>query len=217
MNLCGNRIKPILRNCIVGKWIPNTQAVDNALGLRIIDRAFHDSAAKRVFPKLASRQRLAEIAFAIRKSGNYVRPIGDSVGLAKPFQTYEEESLIVAIIYIGNPDRPAQGKAKVISAHAALRVNKRSARVQGLISKILICGSMECISTGPHGHIENATSSLSKFGGVVAGLNRDLLDRIHANLIIRPQGLEHSHCCVLTFDPDSLCVRRGAINTQITC
>jgi hypothetical protein len=70
LNLCGNRIKPILRNCIVGKCIPNTQAVDNALGLRIIDRAFHDEAAKRVFPELAPRQRLAEIAFAIRKSGN---------------------------------------------------------------------------------------------------------------------------------------------------
>src|SRR5262249_35464991 len=59
---------------------------------------------------------------------------------------------------------------------------ERIARIQVLIDEVLEGSSVELIGAGLHGHIDDGAARLPEFGGVIARLERDLLNGVRVRL-----------------------------------
>src|SRR5690242_1710970 len=74
---------------------------------------------------------------------------------------------------------------------------------------------MELIGAGLHGEVEVSAAYLSVFRREVAGLNRDLLDRVHAaGLAVLLDDLPDGSGGILAVDVDGFAVARHAVHDQ---
>ena len=74
---------------------------------------------------------------------------------------------------------------------------------------------MELVGAGFHRDVEHAAAHLTILGGIIAGLNRDFLNRIHAGLILRGNRRGTGIGCLLALDPERLRVVGGAVNADL--
>ena len=150
------------------------------LGKRIEDHVLNDGSARRVGDEGSRGQRLAEIpAFHGNGRHGHIR-IGAAV-IPVQFQIGEEESLVTAVVQLGDDDGAANGAAvipgsrpgpeKVPVAGTAVRL----AGVEIFVANKDERGAVESIGAALAGEVVEAARDLAEFGGEVAALQREFL------------------------------------------
>src|SRR6202166_1347362 len=90
-------------------------------------------------------------------------------------------------------------------------VGKRRAGVEVFVNEVVVTGAVILVGARLHGEVKKTAASLAELCRVVAGLNRDLLDRFDAGLV--SGGTRHSSSrwtsgtgsrCILPFHADGL-------------
>ena len=64
-------------------------------------------------------------------------------------------------------------------------ISERPAGIERFVYEVIVRAAVELIGAGSHGDIDVAAAHLPVLRGVIAGLNSDLLNRIHAGLGLR--------------------------------
>ena len=88
------------------------------------------------------------------------------------------------------------------------------AGIQSFVHEIVVAASVELVAAGFHGVVEVTAARLTIFRGEVAGLNRDLLDGVHARLVDLVLPLVEAVGGVLPLEVDGLRTGRHAVNTH---
>ena len=214
-------------NLVAGKHIPDGCAVGSKpLRRRIVNRAFDDGASDRVGRKSAwvRGNGLTEISIAIGRSGNRKENVAGVLPLAILLPVEKEEGLVVTVIYLGDPHRAAESKAVIVppllkpdQVPGPVRIiRERLTRVQHFVQEIIVGASVELVAARFHGEIEQASAHLPVFGGEVAGLNGDFLDRVDTRLGQPPEAApaQITVARVLAINPHSVRVALSSVDTE---
>ena len=140
----------------------------------------------------------------------------------------EEESLVVPVVQLSQPDGTADIEPivvfalpvpDVLSCPAGIAgrdsVCEWSSSVQSLVHKVIEYCPMELIRAGLHGVIEIAATSLTKLRGIIAGLNGDFLDGIHARLNALIDLPVHAVGGILAFDANGMRTGGHSVNPEL--
>src|SRR5207244_3619147 len=94
-------------------------------------------------------------------------------------------------------------------------VGEWSAGIQSLVHKVVEYRSMKLIGAGLHRVVEIAATGLTKLRGIIARLNGDFLNRIHARLHALIDLPVHAVGGVLAFDADGVRTGGHSINAEL--
>src|SRR5439155_22152798 len=112
------------------------------------------------------------------------------------FPVNEKEGLVVAVIDTGNPYRTTHAETVIVAPLAGTQqmsipvVGEGSAGVETFIDQVVVAAAVKLVRARLHGEVKQTPASLPEFRSIVAGLNRNLLDRLDAGLGGR--GRSHS-------------------------
>src|SRR5205814_1927853 len=126
-------------------------------------------------------EQAAEIAIPIGRGGNARVRIYD-IDLAKLLEAEEEEGLVRAVIDLRNSHRTANREAPIALADLVSKSRVRLARVQGLIGSVIVARTVKLVGSALGDHADHGAAGGAELRGEVAGLNRDLLDRVRGRL-----------------------------------
>src|SRR5207249_1422236 len=130
-------------------------------------------------------QRLAEIAIPVSVDRDGLQTRRRTEVVTERLIVEREERLVLAVVDLGNPDRPGEGKAEVLSSADRPDEDERPLRVERLIREVIVSAAVEGIGAGVDGEVKQAGGHLAKLGSVVAGLQRELFDLLHRGLADR--------------------------------
>src|SRR5690242_9429524 len=94
----------------------------------------------------------------------------------------------MAVVHFGNPHRTAYRESIVVPSYGRPEqasvpiVRERHARVEGFIGEIFVAAAVKLVGARLHGDVVDRAARQAEFSCKVAGLNGELLDRIHASL-----------------------------------
>src|SRR5262249_53201972 len=146
-----------------------------------------------------SGDRLTEISAAIGQCRNRLKLIVNVYRFSKLFIVEEKKALVAAY-------RTAHHKTPIVSSlrrpGGAFWIGRHEgvARIQKFIHEILVGGAVEPIRPGLHRYIEESAADLSVFSSEIAGLDRDLLDRVDTGLSLRRHAGSTRICGFLALD-----------------
>ena len=95
----------------------------------------------------------------------------------KPFEREEEESLVMAVLQVGNDYRAAKGAAEVVLPARRPPSGIRLMRIQRLVSNAIEKAAVILVRPGLRGEVVNAALGLAEFGRIVSGLEAHFLQR----------------------------------------
>ena len=132
----------------------------------------------------------------------------------------KEESLVAAVIQLGDPHRTAQSPTEIASARlgplqASISITgEGQAGVEVFVDQVFVPASVPLIGARLHGHIHDAAARLPELGGVIADLNGPLLDGVGSRLVLLDQALRDGIGRVLAFHQDDFRVSGRAVNAN---
>ena len=216
-----DRIEPVRRYCIVGEGIAIPLSICDEVGCGIVNLILHNGAAKTVVcQQSAAGQRFTEVAVTVSGGGHSSRNIVRDGRLTEVLEIEKEERLVVAVVELWDDDWAAERESPIVSALtrpqqvAVAIIGKGCSRVEELIYEVLVGSAVPLVGTRPHCQIEQSATCLTKLGCIIAGLNCELLNRVHASLRLRLSRVPAVRR-VLTLDPHGLRIRRQAVYTDI--
>src|ERR1019366_7406431 len=92
------------------------------------------------------------------------------------------------------------------------RIGEWSTGIQNLIDKIIVGAAVNLIGAGAHGDVEESAAHTAEFRSVVAGLDRNLLNRVDAGLCLSGGVGEALGSRILAFDLVGLRVGGRAVD-----
>ena len=127
-------------------------------------------------------QNLAEVAASHRRGGQRDKISRRIHRVPVNLEVEEEERLVLAVVNLGNPDRPSDRSAEVVFPAARILISERPVSVKSLIGEVFIGGAMEFVCTGFRREVIKSAADLPELGREVTGLKRELLDHIDRRL-----------------------------------
>ena len=131
----------------------------------------------------------------IRVATIYLRKRGDTfeIGCALPnpgsLIVAKEESLVLAVVQVGNTNGPADCGAKLVLAEFTPRRLEEVSRIQLVIAKEFPYVTVQLISTRLNGGVKHGAARPSDLGAVVTGLDFELLNSV--------DGRQHHECSTI--------------------
>src|SRR5208337_2139223 len=105
-----------------------------------------------------------------------------SLNPAESFVVREEEKLVLAIEYVRNDYRSANGRSKLVLPEFALldvvRIFKEVRRIQFVVAEKFPARTVKLVGTGLDGGIENSGARPAKLGAEVRGLHLEFLNGV---------------------------------------
>src|SRR5439155_876341 len=101
----------------------------------------------------------------------------------------KEESLVLAVVQVGNTNRPADCGAKLVLAEFTPGRLEEVSRIQLVIAKEFPYVTVQLISTRLNGGVKHGAARPSDLGAVVTGLDFELLNSV--------DGRQHHECSTI--------------------
>ena len=167
-----------MRDDIARKRIANDETVDCTGGPRIVDHILEHGITERVRADLPAGQRCREVAPAERFRRDRGQTDEVRRNVAVHLVVEEEKGSIAAVVELGKDDWTTKVGSEIMAAELRPGIRpggstrESNGCVELLVREVIVQRSVQLIGAGTSGEVEETTTGLSEFGGLVRCLKR---------------------------------------------